>query len=67
MEDFTPLFWAFLSIAIPGLVMWIVVQYNWIRFLTKNSADSPLEIAMRRYARGEITKKELDEIKKNLN
>jgi uncharacterized membrane protein len=47
--------------------MWIVVQYNWIRFLTKNSVDSPLEIAMRRYARGEITKKELDEIKKNLN
>ncbi len=66
MEDFTPLFWAFLSVALPGLVMWIVVQYNWVRFLTKKSADSPMEIAMRRYAQGEINKKELNEIKKNI-
>jgi uncharacterized membrane protein len=60
------LFWAFLSIAIPGLVMWIIVQYNWVRFLTKHPLDSPSEIAMKRYAKGEINKKELDEIKKNI-
>ena len=67
MEELTPLFWAFLSIAIPGLVIWIVVQYNWVRFLTKYSSESPVEIAVRRYAKGEITKKELDEIKKNIS
>jgi uncharacterized membrane protein len=67
MEDFTPFFWAFFSIAIPGLIIWIIVQYNWVRFLTKHSSDSPAEIAMKRYARGEITKKELDEIKKNIS
>jgi hypothetical protein len=67
MEELTPFFWAFFSIAIPGLIIWIVVQYNWVRFLTKHSSDSPVEIAIKRYAKGEITKKELDEIKKNIS
>lgn len=57
-----------------GMFMWIifialiaVVVY----FLIKQSkgmshGESALDIAKKRYARGEITKEELDEIKKNL-
>jgi putative membrane protein len=58
-----------------GLLFWIVLivlAYFLIKFLiAKNKAQdvvhkSALDIAKERYAKGEITKEELEEIKKNL-
>ena len=54
------------------LIFWIVLAAGviWLLFSMKNgrrmSAESALDIAKKRYAAGEITKPELDEISKNL-
>jgi putative membrane protein len=52
-----------LWVVIIGLVLWAIISPRGIQSIQK---DSPLEIAKKRYARGEITKEELDEIKRNL-
>ena len=58
-----------------GLLFWIVIivlAYFLIKSLIQKNktssveGKSSLEIAKERYAKGEITKEELDEIKKNL-
>jgi len=53
------LFWLVLI----GLIVWVVFSPKMIHSIEK---DSPLDIAKRRYARGEISQKELEEIKRNL-
>lgn len=46
-------------------IAWIIVQ--WVKlFSKKKETRPPLDIAKERYAKGEITKEELDEIKRNL-
>lgn len=51
-----------------GLVVWLVSRSanpDWGR--RSDQGDNPLEIARRRYARGEITKDEYDRLKKDLS
>jgi putative membrane protein len=46
-------------------IAWIIVQ--WVKFFSKKKDNrTPLDIAKERYAKGEITKDELEEIKGNL-
>ncbi|PWI33201.1 electron transporter RnfE [Vibrio albus] len=53
-------------------LFWIllIIAIIWLVFSSKNRNNSPtetaLDIAKKRYAAGEITKEELDEIKRNL-
>ena len=58
-----------------GLIFWIIIivgAYLLIKYLIEQNKirggedKSALEIAKERYARGEITKEEFDEIKKGL-
>lgn len=56
-----------LVIGIPvGIIrVWATIQGG--RFFSRQSEKSPLDIARERYAKGEISKSELDEIRKNLS
>jgi len=46
-------------------IAWIIVQ--WVKYFSKKEDKRPpLDIAKDRYAKGEITKDELEEIRKNL-
>ena len=57
------IFWIFLLV----VIIWVVFQ-----FLNKNQSspniksESAIDILKKRYAKGEITKEEFDEIKRNL-
>jgi putative membrane protein len=45
-------------------IAWVIVQ--WVKYFgKKEDKRTPLDIAKERYARGEITKQELEEIKRN--
>jgi len=54
------IFWAGLI----ALITWVIVKL--VRSGQKQSSDSPLDIAKVRYAKGEITKKEFEKLKKDL-
>ncbi len=58
---FMILFWG----AIIALIVWAVKKFT--SGTDSNRKNDPLEIAKARYARGEITKEEFEEIKKNLS
>ncbi len=53
-----------------GLIIWAVVtvvsKFGGGRSSEGGREDSPLEIATRRYARGEITKDQFDQIRRDL-
>jgi putative membrane protein len=55
------IFWAGLI----ALITWIVVKL--VRSGQKPSSQTPLEVAKTRYAKGEITKKEFEQLKKDLS
>jgi putative membrane protein len=59
------LFWA----AVVGLVVWLVIRLT--RRSDTNGRDdgrrTPLEIARERYARGEISREEFEQIRKDLS
>ena len=58
-------FWSILLFGILSLfAIWLVIQL--IKFLIIKNTKTPLDIAKERYAKGEITKDELEEIKRNL-
>ncbi|MBR9874310.1 SHOCT domain-containing protein [Vibrio sp. J1-1] len=53
------------------MIIWLVIigGIAWLLFSAKNSSntvETPLDIAKKRYAKGEITKEELEEIKRQL-
>jgi putative membrane protein len=51
-----------------GLIVYLVVRNETKkRDSDTRETDTPLEIAKRRYARGEITKKEFEQLKKDLS
>ncbi len=52
-------FWAIII----GLVIWGVKQFTGGRGESRTVGDTPLEIAQKRLARGEITREEIDQIK----
>jgi len=47
-----------------ALIVWVVLKL--VRSGQKSSSETPLEIARTRYAKGEITKKEFEQIKRDL-
>lgn len=63
-------FTSLLFLVLIGLVLWLVFGRHRYRLGWPPGAsphnEPPLEIAKRRYARGEITREEFEEIKKNL-
>ncbi len=59
-------FWALVIIGIVLLVVWAVRSAGRGATLTSTSGPSPLDILKARYARGEITKEQFDQIKADL-
>jgi len=61
-------FWMFpfFPIILLAVVLYFVFGKNNARWTGSGSDDSPIELLKRRYAKGEITKEEFDEIKKDL-
>jgi putative membrane protein len=58
-------FWSILLFGILSLfAIWLIIQL--IKFLIIKNTKTSLDIAKERYAKGEITKDELEEIKRNL-
>ncbi len=58
-------FWVAVIVGIIFLIKWLVISTG-AGGRSATSADSPLEILKRRYARGEIDKQEFEEKKKDL-
>ena len=62
-------FWSILFFVLVFLAI-IYAAYQWAKFFHdrfhKQDFEMPLNIARERYARGEITEEELEDIKKNL-
>ena len=58
---FMCVFW----VCIIGLIIWGILRLS--RHSGTPTKSSPLEIAKERYARGEITKDQFDQLKKDLN
>ncbi len=60
------IFWIIILV----IIIWAVVQFTnrnqQNNRLNSNSEETPLEILKKRYAKGEISKEEYEEIKKNL-
>ncbi|WP_139130302.1 SHOCT domain-containing protein [Vibrio cyclitrophicus] len=50
-------------IVVIGVVLWVVLSPKGVSSMNR---ETPLAIAKGRYAKGEITPKELDDIKRNL-
>ncbi len=58
-----------LWILLVGVIVWLILSLKNGRFnqnSQQHQRESALDIAKKRYARGEISKDELDEIKRNL-
>lgn len=64
--------WIF-GILLIGLVIWAVVRFTGSGAIQTgihgqvSPGETPLEVLKKRYARGEISKEEFEEIKHNLN
>ena len=48
------------------VILYFVFGKNNLRWSGSDGGDTPLELLKKRYAKGEITKEEYDEIKKDL-
>jgi putative membrane protein len=60
---FMVLFWALIIVGIAALVRWLVTQN---RPPASHTEESALDILKKRYSRGEISKEEFEEKKKDL-
>jgi putative membrane protein len=61
------LFWAALIVGIVVLIRWLLTTGgSGHQAATRNNADSPLDILKKRYARGEISKQEFDDMRQDL-
>jgi len=60
MVLFMILFWG----AIIWLIVWLLKQN---RYTTKSESKNPIDIIKERYATGEITKKEYEQMKKDIS
>lgn len=54
--------WLLIKVVLVILILWMCYKF----LIKKEAFDSPLVIVKKRYARGEITKKEFDKMKKDL-
>jgi putative membrane protein len=57
------LFWG----AIIALIVWAVIKLSRREDTTPSTKADPLDAAKERYAKGEITKQEFDQIKKDIS
>ena len=48
-------------------MFWLVLRAGWRSDRPGRAEDSPLEIARRRYARGEISKEQFEELRRDLD
>ena len=58
------LFWILIIIGIVLLIVWLIRQPG--RYKHGHDEESPLDILRKRYARGEISKEEFEEMKKDI-
>ena len=56
------IFWILLSTAVIFLIVWIIHRFG----IKKTASEKPLNILRKRFAKGEITKKKFEDIKKGL-
>ena len=56
------IFWILLLAAVIFLVVWIIHRFG----IKKTASETPLNISRKRFAKGEITKKEFEDMKKDL-
>ena len=56
------IFWILLFTAVIFLIVWIVYRFG----IKKTAFETPLDILRKRFAKGEITKKEFEDMKKEL-
>lgn len=56
------IFWILLFAAVIFLMVWIVYRFG----IKKTASETPLNILKNRFAKGEITKKEFDDMKKEI-
>ena len=54
------LFWILLIIGVVWLIIWLTKSNTFV-------GETPMRILERRYAKGEITKKQFEDMKKELN
>ena len=60
---FTWIFW----LAVVGLIVYLILKYaNQNRTITGNNAETAHDILKKRYARGEISKEEYENMKKDI-
>ena len=54
-------------LGVVGVVIWLIIRSQNLHGTISNvKVDSPLEIAKRRYAKGEISREEFETMKKDL-
>ncbi len=58
--------WAFMILFWAALVLAIIWLYKQVRGEEKAVAETPLDVLKKRYAKGEITKDEFNEMKKEI-
>ena len=56
------IFWILLFAAVIFLIVWIIHRFG----IKKTASETPLNILRKRFAKGEITKKEFEDMKKDL-
>ena len=62
---FWSVLWILFCIGMIALIIWLI--YKFIKFIIKNEAsEAPIEILKKRFASGEITKKQFEQMKKGI-
>ena len=64
---FVGLIWLAILVGIVLLVVWLVRQFSHSGYHGGHRADDAMEILRQRYARGEITREQFEQMKKDLS